>query len=228
MDLHRAIPRASRRPDDPAPSLRETLTNLDVSERVNAPDYAINRLEFVQHTAGTASAELEAHRKRLQELLENARQIEEMLAQEAAQARALAESLQLDQKRAAAAQAAQAELAAGAEAQAIAQNTESAAAYQAKIDAELIAAQRELADAQNLVVISKSKVMECEAKSKEAAQRVNLAKSLTHDAECRVAKYREAREAAEAHVRQAEEIAGQIALTTETLKRLGEIGKAAR
>lgn len=243
--------RLSRKRDDPAPDLLEVLTTLGESESVNAQEYPINRIEFAETAstetasaarpaAGAMAAQLEAHRQRLEHLLENARQIEEMLAHEAAQARALAENLMLDEKRAAAAEAAEAERRATAEAQAFTQNSKTAVVYQAKIDAELVAAQRELTaaeasvselqsqlrDAQNLVVVSKSKVIECESKNKEAAQRAKLAKGLVHDAECRVAKCREAREAAEAEVRQAEEIATSIAVTAETLKRIRELGKS--
>lgn len=242
--------RLSRRPDDPAPDLGEVLTDLDVSERANAQEYQINRIDFPESastqpptaarpTAGAQSAELASHRQRLEQLLANARQIEEMLAQEAAQARSLGENLMLDEKRVAAAEAAEAERRAAAETQALTKNSETASAYQAKIDAELAAAQRELTaaeasvsdlqlrlrDMRQLVVVSNSKVIECDSKSKEAAKRAALAKGLLNDAECRVAKFREAKEAAEAEVREAEEIASSIALTSETLKRIRELGK---
>lgn len=242
--------RLSKTPDDAARDLHEVLTNLDVSERINGQEYPINRIDIAEAPstrpttaapprAGAVASELEAHRRRLEQLLENARQIEEMLSQEAAKAHALGQNLLLDEKRAAAAEAAEAERRATAEAQAFTANRDTASAFQAKIDAELVAAQQELAaaeasvselqtrlrDAQNLVVVSKSKTIECEAKSKEAAKRAQLAKGLVHDAECRVAKCREAREAAEAEVRQAEEIAGSIALTAERLKRIRELGK---
>jgi hypothetical protein len=69
-------------------------------------------------------------------------------------------------------------------------------------------------------------VIECDAKSKEAAKRAMLATGLLHDAECRVAKCREARASAEAELRQAEEIADSIALTAETLKRIRELGSS--
>ena len=250
--------RPARKPDDPAPDLHEVLANLDQSERENPQDYSINRIELadapptklaqappakpapsVPPAAGAKASELEAHRQRLEQLLESARSIESMLAQEAAQARALGENLKLEEKRAAAAEAAEAEQKVAAEAQAFAQNGETAVVYQAKIDAELIAAQQELStaessvtelqsrlrDAQNLVVVSKSKVIEYESKSKEAAKRSKLAKDLQNDAECRIAKCREAREAAELALRQAQEIASSIALTAETLKRIRELGK---
>ena len=255
--------RPARKPDDPAPDLHEVLANLDQSERENPQDYSINRIELADAphaqappsklaqappakpapsappAADAKASELEAHRRRLEQLLESARSIESMLAQEAAQARALGENLKLEEKRTAAAEAAEAEQKVTAEAQAFAQNGETAVVYQAKIDAELIAAQQELStaessvtelqsrlrDAQNLVVVSKSKVIECESKTKEAAKRSKLAKDLQNDAECRIAKCREAREAAELALRQAEEIASSIALTAETLKRIRELGK---
>lgn len=250
--VSRAFGSRQKKPDDPAPNLSDVLKNLDVSER-EAPTYPIHRIEFAETVSeqpsqpaqparpapGAANVELEAHRQRLEQLLESARQIEELLAKEAAQARVLGENLKLDEKRSVAAAAIEAEQKANAEVQAFTKNSETAGAYQAKIDAELVAARQELAgaeasvnelqtrlrDAQNLVVLSKSKVIECESKSKEAAKRVELAKSLTNDAECRVAKCREARETADSEVRQAEEIASSIALTAETLKRIRDLGK---
>ncbi len=258
--VSRAFGSRQKKPDDPAPNLNDVLKNLDVSER-EAPTYPIHRIEFaetvaeqpvqptppvqpsqpVQPTRPSAGTpvELEAHRVRLEQLLESARQIEELLAKEAAQARALGENLELDEKRSVAAAAIEAEQKANAEVQAFTKNSETAGAYQAKVDAELVAARQELGgaeaavnelqtrlrDAQNLVVLSKSKVIECESKSKEAAKRVELAKGLTNDAECRVAKCREARETADAEVHQAEEIASSIALTAEALKRIRNLGK---
>jgi chromosome segregation ATPase len=226
--------RLPKKPDDPAPDLQDVLTTLDASERVNVQDYQINRVEFPE----TASSDLAAHRQRLEHLLESARQIEELLTQEAEHARSLSQNLMLDEKRAAAAAAAEAEQRASAEAQAFTKNTDTAVVYQAKVDAELVSAQRELAaaeasvtelqtrlrDAQNLVVVSKSKVIECQSKSKEAAKRADLAKGLLNDAECRVAKCREAREAAQAQVREAEELARSVAITAETLKRIRGLG----
>jgi nicotinic acid mononucleotide adenylyltransferase len=49
---------------------------------------------------------------------------------------------------------------------------------------------------------------------------------LIRDAEIRVAKCREAHEAARAEVSQAEEIASRIALTAQTLKRIRDIGSS--
>lgn len=238
--------RSSRHADDPAPELDEVLTDLNVSEQENDQPYEINRIHFPESGVaerpapggGNASGELEAHRQRLEELLESARHIEELLAKEAAQARDLSENLKLEEKHAAAAQAAENERQASAQAQAYAQNSETAAAYQVKLDAELAAARAELTsakasvrelqarlgDAQNLVVLSNAKVIETESRSKEAAKRADLAKTLIRDAEIRVAKCREAREAAQAEVSQAEEIANSIALTAQTLKRIRDIG----
>lgn len=243
--------RSSRQADDPVPDLDEVLTELHISEQENDQPYEIDRIDFHEtaapappspggSAASTGHRELEAHRRRLEHLLENARQIEEMLAKEAAQARSLSENLKLDEKREAAAQAADREQKAAAEAQAYAQNSKTATVYQAKVDGELAAARQELSaaeasvkelqarlgDAQNLVVLSKSKVVETEARSKEAAKRADMAKALTRDAEIRVAKCREAREAAEAEVSQGEEIASSIALTAQTLKRIRELGSS--
>jgi chromosome segregation ATPase len=218
--------RSSRRADDPVPDLDGVLNELDISDQQNetpAPD---------------GRRDLEAHRQRLEQLLENARQIEEMLTKEAAQARALSENLQLDEKRAAVAQAAEDERKATAEASAYIQNSETAERYQAKADSQLAAARQELSaaeisvkdlqarltQAQNVVVLSKAKVLESESRAKEAAKRAGLAKALRHDAEITVAKWREAREAAEAELSQAEEIASSIALTAETLKRIRDLG----
>lgn len=238
--------RSSKTAGDPVPELDEVLTNLHISEQEYSQPFEINRVHFAetateppgQPRTQTTNRELEAHRQRLEHLLESARQIEEMLAQEAAQARSLGENLKLDEKRAAAAEAAEGERKAATQARAYAQNSETAAAYQTKVDGEWSAAKAELTaaeasvmelqarlrDAQDLVVLSKAKVLEAESRSKEAAKRADLAKSLVHDAEIRVAKCREAREAAQAEVTHAEEIANSIALTAETLKRIRKLG----
>jgi chromosome segregation ATPase len=241
---------ARRQSKDPVPNLGEVLTELHVSAQKNDQGYEINRIHFADASAaeppppapiaGSAPPDLEAHRRRLEQLLENARQIEEMLAKEAAQAVSLSENLNLDDKRIAAAKAAEEERKALAEAKPYAQNSETAIAYQAKVDGELAAAVQELnaselsvkelqarlADAQNFVVLAKAKVVESQARAKEAAKRAEVAKALVRDAEVRVAKCREAREAAEAEVRQGEEIASRVAMAADTLKRIREIGKS--
>lgn len=242
--------RSSRLADDPVPELDEVLTDLHISEQKTVQP-EINRIHFpeaqpaerpssVQHRADSPRRELEAHRRRLEQLLENARQIEEMLAMEAAQARSLSENLNLDEKRATASQAAENERKATAEARTYVQNSEKAADYQAKVDGALLAARQELTgaeasvkdlqtrlrDAQDLVVSSKAKVVEAESRSKEAAKHADLAKTLMHESEIRVARCREAREAAEAEVSEAEEIASSIALTAETLKRIRDLGSS--
>jgi hypothetical protein len=238
--------RSPKATGDPAPELDEVLTNLHISEQEYSQPFEINRVHFAETPAepagqpGTNSPypELEAHRQRLEQLLESARQIEEMLAKEAAQARSLGENLKLDEKRALAAEAAEGERKATAEARAYAQNSETAAAYQVKAESELAASRAELTaaeasvrelqarlrDAQDLAVVSKAKVLEAESRSKEAAKRADLAMALVRDAEIRVAKCREAREAAQAQVTHAEEIANSIALTAETLKRIRKLG----
>jgi len=252
--VSRALGTRSKQPEDPAPELQEVLSDLHVGEQQNGPAYEINRIHFAETEAPAAPsaaapaastvpktsalADLEAHRRRLEQLLDNARQIEELLAKEAAQARTLAENLQLEEKRAAAAEAAENLRKADAEARAYARNGETATAAQIKADAELALARQEftkaeasvselqarLADARNLVVLSKAKVLEAEAKSKEAAKRTELAKTLIRDAEIRVAKCREAREAAQAEIAAAEEIASSIALTSQMLRRIRDLG----
>jgi hypothetical protein len=236
-------PRSSKQAEDPVAELDEVLTQLQISEQEHEPPYDIERIHIAEAdppNADAARQELEAHRRRLEQLLENARHIEEMLAKEAAKARALGENLRLEEKRAAAAEAAESERKAIAEGRAYTQNSETAVAYQAKVDGELTAARQEftaaeasvkelrarLADAQNLVVLSKAKVLDAEVRSKEAAKRVDLAKALSRDVEIRIAKCREAREAAETEVSQAEQIASSIALTAQTLKRIRALGSS--
>lgn len=230
-------PRPSRQDDDSVPELGRVLTQLDISSQENDPGYEINRIDFPADTAAPHQ-ELEAHRRRLEQLLEDARRIEDLLSQEAAQARSLSENLKLDEKRAALAEAAENEEKALAEARGYAQNSETAARHHAKVDGELAAAreqlrkadesvkqlQVQLRDAQELSALSKAKVLENQARSEEAAKRSDLAKALTRDAEMRVAKCREAREAAQAEAAQAQEIANSIALTTETLQRIRRLG----
>lgn len=247
--VSRAFGTRSSRADDPVPELNEVLTDLHVSEQENGEPYEIERIHFAetdsppppppaQVPAGSGHAELEAHRRRLEALLENAQRIEELLAKEAADARALGENLKLEEKRAAAAEAAEKERNAVEQGRAYTENREKATAFQAKVDGELAAARHELSaaeasvkelqarlgDAQNLVVLSKTKVLENESRSKEAAKRAEMAGSLARDAEMRIAKCREAREAAEAEAAQAEQIANSIALTAQTLKRIRHLG----
>ncbi len=161
-----------------------------------------------------------------------------MLAKEAAQARSLSENLKLDEKRAAAAQAAEAERTATAEASAYARNSEKAAAYQTKVEGEVASVRQELtaaeasvkelqarlAQAQDVVALSKAKLLETESRATEAVKRAALAGVLTRDAQIHVAKCREAHEAALAELSQAEEIANSIALTAQTLKRIRQLG----
>ena len=228
--------RPPRSADDPAPELDEVLTDLHVSEQEHGEPFEIDRIDGA--SSARSGGEVEAHRRRLEQLLESARHIEEQLAKEAAQAQALSQNLRLDEKRAVVAEAAEKEQRALAQAQAYAQNSKTAQAYQAKVAGELAAARQEmsaaeaavrelqarLADAQNLVVLSNAKIVDAEAKSKEAAKRADMAQSLERDAECRVAKCREDREVAQAEVSQAEEIASSIALTAQTLKRIRQLG----
>ncbi|HKU66992.1 MAG TPA: hypothetical protein VJP85_04355 [Candidatus Baltobacteraceae bacterium] len=215
------------------------FSETDAAERPAPERNAPERPAPARPRSG-APPELEAQRQRLEQLLQNARHIEEMLAKEAAQARALSENLKVDEKRAAASEAAESERQAAEEARAYTKNSETAALYQAKADSEHAAARQEFAaaeaavkelqvrlgDAQNAVALSKAKVVETEARSKEAAKRADLALTLTRDAEMRVAKCREASETAKAQLSQAEEIASSIALTAQTLKRIRELGSS--
>lgn len=177
------------------------------------------------------------HRERLEKLLDDAGRIAQLLEKEAADA-ALAENLRLDEKRAAVAKLAQAEREAESQARALAQQSETAATLRARTDAEVSAAQhavsaaedsvkrREtlLAEAQNVVVQTKSKLVECESRARDAALQAETDAAKVQEANALIATCREAREAAESEVREAEAIARGITQTAATLKQLRAAG----
>lgn len=250
--------------DDEKPSLNEVLTELEVSERESDDLYmpAVNATEPVQTQASTtptaatnaqavreeatpSSADLaeaqrraDGHRQRLEKLLGEARQIEDMLAKEAAEARALGEKVNLEEKRAAVARASELERQAAAQANEMTQRSEAAVAQHAQSAAEVRALREAVdaalesvkeiearfAEAQKLVTQTKFKLRESETRIEQTTTLVDNAKIEARNAERRAAKYREAREAAEAELRKAEEIASSIALTAATLERMRSLG----
>jgi len=177
------------------------------------------------------------HRERLEKLLDDARRIAKMLENESAEA-ALAENLKLDEKLAAVANLAEAEAEAKAQASALAQQSESAAMHRARIDAEVRAAQHavsaaensvkqleaRLADAHDAVIQAKAHLDENEGHARDAALQAEANAAKIHEADAVLAKCREAREAAEAEVREAKAIARGIMQTAATLKQLRPIG----
>lgn len=249
--------------DDDGPSLKEVLTELEVSER-ESDDLYMPSLAVVEEKpvvtritepapapqAKTTPAappatnsddtlqRADGHRQRMEKLLNEARQIEEMLAKEAAEASALADKVNLQEKRAAAAQAAEHEMQAITRANESAGRRDAAVAQHAQVAAEVRATkeavdaatqsvaelQSQLAEAQKLVAQSKFKLRESEARLEKATALVDQAKVEAHNADRRAAKFSEAREAAEAEFRNAEEIASSIAVTTETLARIRALG----
>lgn len=245
--------------EDGKPRLNEVLTELEVSEResddlympslavveekppVNlvsdpapkaqtkptpAPQAAVQSDETLRRAGG--------HRERMEKLLNQARQIEEMIAKEAAEASVLAERVNLEEKRSAAAQAAENELQAITRANELAQRRDAAIAQHAQVAAEVRTTkeavdtatatvadlQARLAEAQKQVSQAKFKLRESEGKLEQATTLVDQAKVEAHNADRRAAKCSEAREAADAELAHAEEIAGSIAATTEALERI--------
>ncbi len=185
-----------------------------------------------------AQRRADGHRQRLEKLLGEARQIEEMLAKEAAEARALADKVNLEEKRTAAAHAAELERQAIALANDVAARRETAVAQHAQSAAEVRALREAVdaavesvkeietrfAEAQKLVTQTKFKLRESETKAEQATTLADNAKIEARNAERKAAKCREAREAAEAELHKAEEIASSIALTAATLERMRSLG----
>lgn len=251
--------------DDGKPRLNEVLTELEVSER-ESDDLYMPSLAVVEEkpvvtrmtepapapqakTTPAAPAapnsdetlkRADGHRQRMEKLLNEARQIEEMLAKEAAEASALADKVNLEEKRAAVASAAEGELQAITRANELAQRRDAAVAQHAKAAAEVRATreavdaatasvaelQSRLAEAQKLVTQSKFKLREGEARLESATALVDQTKVEAHNADRRAAKCSEIREAAEAELHHAEEIASSIAVTTETLERIRALGSS--
>jgi len=177
------------------------------------------------------------HRERLEKLLDDARRIAQMLENESAEA-ALAENLKLDEKLAAVAKLAEAEAEARAQASTLTKQSESAAIHTAQIDTDVRAAQQtvtaaeesvkdleaRLAEAHHAVIQAKSQLDESEGRARASALERETHAAKVHAAEASLTKCREAREAAEAEVREAKAIARSIMQTAATLKQLRPIG----
>lgn len=253
--------------DEAKQNLDDVLTELEVSQRESddlyivppfdavdsnvqepqrAPKPAAKAVQKVVEDVATEVDDTlrlaDGHRQRLEKLLDDARQIEEMLAKEAAEARALAEKVNLEEKRTAAARAAQVEHQAVSQAKAAIQQRDAAVAEHTKTTTDIRALheaveaattsvadlQSKLAEAQKLVIQSKLKLRENETRAEQVAGVAEKAKVAAHSAERRAAKCREDRAAAEAELRQAEKIANSIATTMATLERIRGIGTTSK
>lgn len=251
--------RTSKSPDDDGnPRLNEVLTELEVSERESDDLYMPSLAVVEEKPPVTLASEpvpkaqakasptpqppisdetlkrADGHRQRMEKLLNEARQIEEMIAKEAAEATALADRVNLEEKRAASAQAAENELQAITRANELAQRRASAIAEHTQVAAEVRVTreavdaatasvaelQTRLAEAQKNVTQAKFKLREHEGRLEKATALVDQVKVEAHNADRRAAKCSEVREAAEAELHHAEEVASSIAVTTEALEKL--------
>lgn len=251
--------RTAKNGDEAKQNLDDVLTELEVSQRESDDLYVVPPFDAVESDVqepqpvpkatpkSTPKMNVEeslevdetllradGHRQRLEKLLNDARQIEEMLAKEAAEAKALAEKVNLDEKRAAVAEAAQLEQQAMGEAklavkrrdEAVAQQSQSATNIRALREAVETATtsvadlQARLAEAQKLVIQTKLKLRETETRIEQSASAVEKAKVEAHSLERRAAKCREERAAAQAELQKAEKIASSIASTMATLERM--------
>jgi chromosome segregation ATPase len=239
---------ARSKPGEEKPSLNEVLTELEVSQRESDDLYDIPPFDggvAKQPDPPPASSEIDetqrraaGHRQRLEKLLTEARQIEEMLAKEAAEARALAEKVNLEEKRAALARAVEDERQAATQASELTARRDTVLAQQTQTAEEVRvlrealdaaaasvkAIEAQFAEAQKLVTQTKVKLRESETRAEQVTAAVDNAKIEARNAERRAAKCREARETAEAELRKVEEIANSIALTAATLERMRALG----
>ncbi len=219
---------------DPQSPLDKVLKDLNVGERENADLPAVNGA--VVRESVTVPPD---HRQRLEKLLSEAREIEQQLANEAAEA-ALAENLNLEEKRAGVAQFAETERAAEAQAQPLATEMEAAASHRVRIDAELRAARQKLAaaedsvqqlesrltEAHGIVAQEKSRLAENERRAENAAQQADQIAARVDASARHIADCREARTAAEADLRKAELTARNVAQTAATLKQIRELSES--
>lgn len=233
--IGRAFGARERRPGHAAPELEKVLADLHEGEQ--GEDDADAPVIETRETTPPAPPAAQDHRRRLETLLQDARRISEMLEKEAAEA-ALAENLKLDEKLAAVAKLVDAEAEAEAQARALTQEGESAALLRAQIDAEVRTAQlavsgaedsvkqleARLVEAQNVVIQAKSNLVERERRARDIALQTEAHVAKVDEANAHIAKCREAREAAEAEVREAKAIARGIMHTAATLKQLHGVG----
>jgi chromosome segregation ATPase len=218
-----------------SPQLEKVLADLHVGEQEN--DEPTRPQPTPQETTLPPTPLLADHRGRLEKLLDDARRIAQLLEKESAEA-ALAENLKLDEKNAAVMKLAEAEAEARAQATTLAQESESAAMHRAQIDGEVRAAQHavsaaedsvkqleaRLADAHNVVIQAKSKLGESEGRALGGTLQAEANAARLHEAETTLTKCREAREAAEAEVREAKAIARSVMQTASALKQLRQAG----
>lgn len=253
--------------EDGKTNLDDVLTELEVSERESEdlymPSLAVNEDKPVPRkasgpapaaappasSASSASSGSDdalrragGHRERMEKLLNEARQIEEMIAKEAAEAAALADKVNLEGKRAAMAAAAEHERQAITRANELAKRRDEAVAQhdalatqvresKEAVDAALksvVELQSRLAEAQKVVTQTKTKLREGEGHLEQAHTLVDQAKVEAHNADRRAAKCSEALAAAETDLHEAEEIAKSIAATTETLERIRALSSGSK
>lgn len=250
--------------EDGKTNLDDVLTELEVSERESEdlymPSLAVNEDKPVPRKAsGPAPAAAPpassassgsddalrragGHRERMEKLLNEARQIEEMIAKEAAEAAALADKVNLEGKRAAMAAAAEHERQAITRANELAKRRDEAVAQhdalatqvresKEAVDAALksvVELQSRLAEAQKVVTQTKTKLREGEGHLEQAHTLVDQAKVEAHNADRRAAKCSETLAAAETDLHEAEEIAKSIAATTETLERIRALSSGSK
>lgn len=219
-----AVPAAKEPPAAPPPTNGATMSTNGSTASTTLPDETVRRAD--------------GHRQRLEKLLDDARNIEEMLAKEAAEAAALAKSVNVDQARTLLAAATQSEREAAARANELTKRSEGAAAQLTQTTGELDTArevldaandavaecQARLVEAQKVVIQAKFKLRESQVRAQEASTVADAAKAEAREAERRASKLREAREAAQAEVQRAEEIAGSIAVTSAALERIRALG----
>ena len=247
--------------EDGKTNLDDVLTELEVSERESEdlymPSLAVNEDKPVPRKASgpapaaapSATADSDdalrragGHRERMEKLLNEARQIEEMIAKEAAEAAALADKVNLEGKRAAMAAAAEHERQAITRANELAKRRDEAVSQhdalaaqvresKEAVDAALksvVELQSRLAEAQKVVTQTKTKLREGEGHLEQAHTLVDQAKVEAHNADRRAAKCSEALAAAETDLHEAEEIAKSIAATTETLERIRALSSGSK
>jgi hypothetical protein len=232
--------------EDPKNKLDGVLAELSVRDgESDEPSTDADRGETIPETASPAKlpqfdeAQRRAteHRQKIQAMLDHARRIEDMVMTEAAEAHALAQTVNLQEKRAAAARVIELELQATAHANEVARRSEAADQEEAQTAAALEQAraavasaaafltecQATLLEAQKLVVRNELALRESEQSAKNAAALAVELRDEARKAAVRSNKCLEARETAEAQVREAEQLASKIAPSAATLEKLSAL-----
>jgi hypothetical protein len=228
--------------EEPKNKLDGVLAELSARDGESEPSTDADRREAILETAPQAKlpqfdeAQRRAteHRQKIQAMLDHARSIEDMVRAEAAEAHALAQAVNLQEKRAAAARVIELELQATAHANDLARRSEAADQEEAQTAAALEHArgavasaaafltecQATLLEAQKLVVRNELALRESEQSAKDAAALAAELRGEARKAAVRSNKCLEARESAEVQLREAEQLASNIAPSAATLERL--------